>query len=297
MTRQPNPLVESGKVQKSGRMRAIEMRLSQFSRLFGHRLWFAHHFKASSFRSRHASLTPWCFSTQFGLAGCCAQVLQKNGHHAPHLSGSEDLPPPFPGTIESLTTLARQDQWILSLSQDQAPTLKWLRSTDLCLCPEQILLEEPRGVLMGKPALLGRRHFRKRQWQWPNPTKPTFPRITLGIGCLWSQHPIHRHLNLSRLANVQMVPSGKLNGSSLRVLPFPLFIWLPPALRLATLKEGSIQRHPPILRAAYRGAIQFAITLQTHQRSDLEPLASLEKGSGHATFDLPTSGHRQAGGS
>src|SRR6266487_343384 len=281
MTKQPNPLTKSRKVQKAGSMRSRSRHSSRVAARFGHRFGLTKHRIALSFRNAGPFCPSRRFSARFGLFGRCAQLCQNGWHAAAHLPRSNSLLPPFPRSKARLSKLARQDQLIHSCCHDQALPLKLLRRRHMDFRPEQILLEKAVGVLMREAIAIGRDDLAGRQGSWTDPAEPTLGRIALGPFGPFSQHAVHNHLNLSCLSKMQMVPGGYLDRLALLVCALPLLIGLSPGFGLACLKQGSIfTRGSSFACTGWWGcSIELAIALEAHERFYLQALTGQQKGS------------------
>src|SRR5579875_664449 len=282
MTKQPNPLSRSRKVQKSGAMRLISRHSSRFTALFGHRFGLANHWIALRFRNAGSFGPSRRFSARFGPVSRCAQLCQNSKHASTYLPGSEHLLSAFPRSKAGLSQVASQNQLLHGRGYDQTPAFKLLWAAHPRFGSEQVLLEKAVGVLMREAVAIGRNHLAQRQGHLASPAKPAFARVTLGPFGPLSHDTVDAHFPLACLSKVQMVPRKHLDGVARFVVALPLLIGLAPGLRLAALKQAPIfARRSSFARLGRWGrSIELTIAFETHQGFYLQPLTSREKGSG-----------------
>lgn len=153
--------------------------------------------------------SPRRFSTPLALSCGCANLRQNRRHNATNLSRRDHLPPAFPGTIAGLSQRACQQQLVHHDTHDLAPTFKLFWSSHLCLLPEQVLLQVPVAMLLGKASLIAADHLCQSNTDWmvSEADKPTFTRIAfVAFGSL-PLHTKHADLHLACLPEMQPAPS------------------------------------------------------------------------------------------
>src|SRR6266702_4299440 len=174
---------------------------------------------------------PSCpFSARFGHTRRCAKLLQNRWHDTTYLSRGDDVTTPFPRPVQGEPKAASQHQLVHGRGYHHAPALELFCGTHMHFRPQQILFEKTIAVLMGKAPSVGHGYLRKRQLVLSNPDKPAFARIAFAATCPLSQDPKDRHLHLSCLAKVQVVPGLHLNWLGAPIGATPGRIWLAPGL-------------------------------------------------------------------
>src|SRR6266567_3730170 len=113
---------------------------------------------------------------------------------------------------------------------------------------------------------------------WGHYVPLSFPGTIQGL----SQDAIDRHLDLSRLAEMQVMPGLHLDRLALPIGASPLFVRFAPGLRLAALKERPIFTSGSTAADPFGGRrpIQFPIALETKQSPHVQALTGAEKGTG-----------------
>src|SRR5579875_27516 len=262
-------------------MRTIQEPSGSFSTRFWHRFRLFDHRKALSSSARSPFAPARCFSTHFGRVGGCAQLRQNRGHTAAHLPRSHDFASVFPRAKLRLAERTGQHQVIHGRRHDQTPAFKLLGSANPSFGPEEILLEKAIGVLMREPVAIGRDDLTRWQGSRADPAKPTLDWITPGPSGMLAHDPVHAHLHLAGLAEMQLVPGCHLDRLARIVAPLPALVRFPPGLWLAPLKQGAMfARSSSRTWSSSRGnTIELAVALQTHERIDRKTLTGREKRS------------------
>src|SRR5579883_1344102 len=282
MTKEPNPLTNSRKVQETGPMRSIQMPSSALASRFRLRFGLAHHRRACSSGHRGPKLTPWRFSTRFGYLGRCANLRQHVCHDPTHLPRRHPLAPAFPGTIGGLAKHPSQNQLVHRAGHHQTPALKLLWGTHMYLRPQQVLFEKAIAVFVGEAPSIARCHLGQRQFLFPHPNKPAFARIALAPARLFPQDTNHHHLHVPRLSEVYPFPSLHHQWFATPIAPLPRRVWFSPGLGTIALKELPIFAGGPTFSWRMRGSrsIELAIAFEADQGPQVQPLACLHERTG-----------------
>jgi hypothetical protein len=122
-------------------MTTISLHSSAFAVRFGHRFGFAHHRKAWSGRPDPPCGPSGRFSTRFGTLGRYAKLHQNAGHHPTHLPRRDCASCGLPWTQHRLAEWLSQQQLIAGTGHDPTPAFDLLRRAQVCLGPEQVLLQ------------------------------------------------------------------------------------------------------------------------------------------------------------
>src|SRR5258706_10660925 len=89
------------------------------------------------------------------------------------------------------------------------------------LLPQQILLVKPIPMFQTVATGISCRDLTEGRHHFAHEEKPTYPRITLGIGCAIASDADHRNSNLTGFLEMQMMPAGDLDLVSALVFAFP----------------------------------------------------------------------------
>src|SRR5713101_9916088 len=162
-------------------MRSISMQLGPFAVRFGHRFGFAHHGKAWCGCSYPACGPSGRFTTRFGSLSLCAKLQQNAGHRATHLSRRDRALCAFPRTQDSLAELFGQQQLIAGTRHDPTPAFHLFRRAQVCLGPEQILLEKAIAMLVRETLAIPGAHLLQRDVLVADPDEPTFAWVAFGL--------------------------------------------------------------------------------------------------------------------
>src|SRR5262245_40886368 len=120
-------------------MTTISKASGPFAVRFWHWLGFLEHLKACWPPPRCPFGPARRFSAWLGHTSWCPKLLQNRWHDAAHLSRSNNLASPLPGTIAGLSNRASQHQLVHRRCHHHAPALELLGRTDMHFRPEQIL--------------------------------------------------------------------------------------------------------------------------------------------------------------
>lgn len=134
---------------------------------------------------------------------------------------------------------------------------------------------------MGEAVPIGRWHRSLRERSFAQEAKPPLARIALGSLSPFSQDAVDTHLDLSRLAEMPMVPGLHHHRLVCFVAAHPHLVGFPPGVRPTALKQRSVfARCPTVPFHRNRGwSIQLAIALESQQNLHLQPLTCQQKGS------------------
>src|SRR6266516_1309473 len=165
---------------------------SPFAVRFWHRFGFEHHRKAWRRRSSPTCGPSGRFSTRFGRFGRCANLHQNAGHHATYLSRGDRTLLAFPWTQNRLTEMLGQQQLIASTGHDPTPAFDLRRRAQVCLGPEQVLLEKAIAMLLREALAIPGTHLLQRDIPLVSPHEPTFARVAFALTGglpLYAEHP------------------------------------------------------------------------------------------------------------
>src|SRR6266571_2411796 len=262
-------------------MTTISKPSSPFAARFWHRLGFFDHRKAHSRCARRPFAPARRFSARFGHTRGCPKLLQNRWHDAPHLSGSDEVTTPFPGTIVGLPKRASQHQLVHGRCHHHTPVLELLCRAYMHFRPEQVLLEEAIGMFVRKAPPVAVHDFFQRQRHDPNPDEPTLPRIASGPFRSSAQDPVGGQLHFPRLAEVQVLTLLNLDWLAVLIGALPAFIRLAPRLRAASLKQVAILTGGSSFPRHKGGclAVELPIAFEAQEGTELKALTGHHKGA------------------
>lgn len=162
----------------------------------------------------------------------------------------------FPGPMQSLPKRTSQMQLIKDQDQQPTPPLKLLRSADMHLCPEQVLLQKAIAMFLREASLVVLSHL--RQWDTLiKHDKPTHAGIPFGASRRFPFDADHTEFQLTVLLEMQVVPPTDARGSARLLLLRADFISHVMRLKAFALKERTIfgRRTTPV--DAHGDAIAF----------------------------------------
>src|SRR6266851_3945194 len=143
-------------------MTTISLQSGPFPVRFGHRFGLAHDRKAWRGCSDSAFGASGRFTTRFGRLRWFPNLHKNAGHHATHLSRRGSARFAFPRTQDCLTEVLGHQQLIAGTRHDPTPAFHLLRRTQVCLSPEQILLEKAIAMLLREALAIPGAHLFQR---------------------------------------------------------------------------------------------------------------------------------------
>ncbi len=199
------------------------------------------------------------FSASLAPTGRCAHLRQNPRHDPADLPGSHGVPASLPRPIASLSQPACQAELIHDDAHDQTPALKLGGSSHMNPTPKQILFERARAMLMGEAMPIDRGHLRQGQGLI-QAHKPTDAWVAFAVASRRSLHADETHLQVTSLAQMQVVPAIHLHRLAIRQGTTPRLIRRAQRLCTLGLQDRSIQRGPAFLACgSRRWSIPFAI--------------------------------------
>src|SRR5947209_16398712 len=160
------------------------------------------------------------FSPQLRRSSRGAQLVQKGGHRPSYLRQRRKRGGGLPRSIASLQQRTSQHQQIVRTSDNVGPAFGALRATEPWLIPEQVLFVKAIAMLMRVAQAIGRADLGQRSRASAFPDKPTDLRVTRTACGPMANDLDHRHLELPRRAQVQVVPTAHLDARPFGVHTF-----------------------------------------------------------------------------
>lgn len=190
---------------------------ARFLRWFRRFLGFANDGMAWCWRYRRPACPSRRFSAGLGRCGGRANVTNTLRHRPPYLLGRYRSARRLPRSPLTDAQPTRHHKLVLDDGHNLRPALHLLGAAHPCGIPEQGLLGEPIAMFLPKPMGIQRCHVVQRRHIPATPPEPAFPWITFRIGGEAAGDPHDTEIDISRLADVQMVPDRHLDGAARRI--------------------------------------------------------------------------------
>src|SRR5579885_1545018 len=260
-------------------MTTIVMPSGPFPGRFWHRFRLFDHLKARCERPLPADAPSWRFSTRFGRAGWCANLLQNAGHHATHLPRRDRTLFALPRMQHGQTKLFREKQQITGTCDNPAPAFHLLRRAQMRPCPEQVLFEKAVAMLVREAFAIPGTHLLQGHVFFAGPDEPTDARVAFAVTGGVPLHADHTDLGLRGLAEMQMFPAGDHDSFAMLIAAFPFGIGRPLRFGARSLKERAMfARRAALLRLpGWRGAVQLAVAFEPDQRGTAQRATGAHK--------------------
>src|SRR6266704_2248622 len=242
--------------------------LCRFAPLFGPRFGLFDHRVAHSWVYLRSHGSTGRFSAGLGWLSRGAQSRKKWSHGSTNLLRGHWTRRRLPVQALGWEQGTGEDQQIMDNGHNLRPTLKLLRGAQARLVPQQGLFLKAIAMFHAIAARVERPDLRQWGRLSVHPHKPADPRIAFLVGGSMPRHADHGPLDLTRLPQVQVLPTVHLDALPMRIEAFPMPTRSTMRARVVASKALSIFAWGPRLsRARWGRSIEDASTLGAQEFS------------------------------
>src|SRR5947209_2841776 len=195
-----------------------------------------------------------CFSTWLGWSSWGTQQHQKGWQRPTNVWQGDHRVAMLPGAVHAFDQRTSQHQLVVRTRHHLWEAVGLLWGPKARLIPKQHLLVQPEAMLVGVAQARGRTDFAQGRGLLAFPDKPTDLGITCTAAGSMADNLDHTDLDLTCLAQMQLVPTAHFDAPALGIGALPRSVRSPMGALVAALEASSIFAIGTTLTWLARGA-------------------------------------------